>query len=175
MKLIFAVDNNWNIGYDGDMLFKISKDLKRFREITEGNIIIMGRKTFESLPDRKALPNRINIVVTRDKEYKAEDVLVVNSIDELFALLKKINQDDEKLNFLIGGGNLTHQMLEYCTFAYITKVNKSFDVSDTLIPNLDKDENWAIVNESETEYQDDLEYKYVDYTRVKEFKELEKV
>lgn len=171
MKLIFAVDNNWNIGYDGDMLFKISKDLQRFRSITEENIIIMGRKTFESLPDRKALPNRINIVVTRDKEYKAEDVLVVNSIDELFVLLKKINPDEEKLIFLIGGGNLTHQMLEYATFAYITKVNKAFESSDTLIPNLDKDDNWDIVNESETDYQDDLEYKYVDYTRVKEFKE----
>ena len=166
MKLIFAVDNNWNIGYDGDMLFKISKDLKRFREITEENIIIMGRKTFESLPDMKALPNRINIVVTRDKEYRAEDALVVNSLDELFALLKKINPEDEKLNFLIGGGNLTHQMLEYCTFAYITKVNKSFDISDTLIPNLDEDENWEIVKESQVDCQDDLEYKYVDYTRI---------
>ena len=171
MKLIFAVDNNWNIGYDGDMLFKISKDLQRFRSITEENIIIMGRKTFESLPDRKALPNRINIVVTRDKEYKAVYVLVVNSIDELFVLLKKINPDEEKLIFLIGGGNLTHQMLEYATFAYITKVNKAFESSDTLIPNLDKDDNWDIVNESERDYQDDLEYKYVDYTRVKEFKE----
>jgi len=62
MILIFAVDNNWNIGYDGDLLYKISEDLKRFRRLTEGNIIIMGRKTFESLPDKKALPNRINIV-----------------------------------------------------------------------------------------------------------------
>lgn len=167
MKLIFAVDKNWNIGYDGDMLFKISKDLKRFRMITEGNIVIMGRKTFESLPDRKALPNRRNIVITKDSEYKAEDIIVVNSIDELFNLLKELNPSNKMDNFLIGGGNLTHQMLEYCNEAYITKVNRAFHMSDTLIPNLDKDPNWEIVKESSTDYQDDLEYKYVDYRRIK--------
>lgn len=166
MKLIFAVDNNWNIGYDGDMLFKISKDLQRFKSITEENIIVMGRKTFESLPDRKALPNRINIIITRDKEYKGEDIIVVNSIEELFSLLKKLNPKQEKKIFLIGGGNLTQQMLEYCNFAYITKVNKTFHTSDTLIPNLDEDENWRIVDESEVDYQGDLEYKYVSYTRI---------
>lgn len=166
MKLIFAVDKNWNIGYDGDMLFKISKDLQRFRMFTENNIIIMGRKTFESLPDRKALPNRINIVITRDKEYEAEDIIVVHSIDELFPLLKELDPEEEMKVFLIGGGNLTHQMLDYCNFAYITKVNKAFNISDTLIPNLDEDENWKIVKESKTDFQDDLEYKYVDYTRI---------
>lgn len=167
MKLIFAIDKNWNIGYDGDMLFKISKDLKRFRMLTEENIVIMGRKTFESLPGRKALPNRINIVITRDKEYKAEDIMIVTSLDELFILLEELNPGKKMETFLIGGGNITHQMLEYCNAAYITKVNKSFDISDTLIPNLDKDDNWKIIKESEKEYQDDLEYKYVDYVRIK--------
>ena len=167
MKIIFAIDKNWNIGYDGDMLFKISKDLQRFREFTEKNIIIMGRKTFESLPDKKALPNRTNIVITRDKDYKADGIIVVNSIEELFPLLEKLNPNNEMENFLIGGGDLTHQMLKYCDEAYITKVNKSFEASDTLIPNLDIDKNWKIVKESETDYQDDLEYKYVDYKRIK--------
>ena len=167
MKLIFAVDRNWNIGYDGDMLFKISKDLQRFRMFTENNIIIMGRKTFESLPDKKALPNRINIVITRDKEYEAEDVIVIHSIEEVFPLLKKLDPAEEMEVFLIGGGNLTHQMLEYCNYAYITKVDKAFNISDTVIPNLDEDEDWTIVKESETDFQEDLEYKYVDYTRFK--------
>lgn len=165
--MIFAVDRNWNIGYDGDMLFKISKDLQRFREFTEENIIIMGRKTFESLPGKKALPDRINIVITRDKRYKADNIIVVNSVEELFLLLKKLNCNNEMEEFLIGGGNLTHQMLKYCDEAYITKVNKAFDISDTLIPNLDIDENWKIIKESETDYQDDLEYKYVNYQRIR--------
>lgn len=167
MKMIFAVDRNWNIGYDGDMLFKISKDLQRFREFTEENIIIMGRKTFESLPGKKALPDRINIVITRDKRYKADNIIVVNSVEELFLLLKKLNCNNEMEEFLIGGGNLTYQMLKYCDEAYITKVNKAFDISDTLIPNLDIDEDWKIIKESETDYQDDLEYKYVNYQRIR--------
>ena len=94
MILIFAVDNNWNIGYDGDLLYKISEDLKRFRRLTEGNIIVMGRRTFESLPDKKALQNRINIVITRDKEYKAEGAMVINYLESLFPLLKELNPND---------------------------------------------------------------------------------
>ncbi|MBU5438843.1 dihydrofolate reductase [Tissierella sp. MSJ-40] len=167
MILIFAVDNNWNIGYDGDMLFKISEDLKRFRRLTEGNIIIMGRKTFESLPDKRALPNRINIVITRDKEYSASDVIVINSLEELFPLLEKLNHDNEMNNFVIGGGNIAQQLISYCHKAYITKVFKTFEVADTLIPNLDLDDDWKIVNESEVYSQDDLFYKYVDYIRIK--------
>lgn len=166
MKMIFAVDENWNIGYDGDMLFKISEDLKRFRRLTETNVIIMGRKTFESLPDQKALPNRINIVITRDVEYKADDVLVVSSIDELFLLLKEINPDNNMANFVIGGGNIAHQLLQYCNYAYITKVLRSFEDTDTLIPNLDEDQDWVIENESEYHLQDDLMYNYVDYIRI---------
>lgn len=166
MKMLFAVDENWNIGYDGDMLFKISKDLQRFRELTETNIIIMGRKTFESLPDQKALPNRINIVITRNPEYTADDILVVTSIDELFQLLGVINPGNQLVNFVIGGGNIAHQLLQYCNYAYITKVLRSFDATDTLIPNLDEDQDWVINSESEYFMQDDLMYNYVDYVRV---------
>ncbi len=168
MKMIFAVDESWNIGYDGDMLFKISEDLQRFRRLTETNIIIMGRKTFESLPEQKALPNRINIVITRDANYNAEDILVVTSIDELFQLLKEINPDNEMVNFVIGGGNIAHQLLQYCNYAYITKVLRSFDSTDTLIPNLDEDQDWVVISESQYYMQDDLMYNYVDYIRVSE-------
>lgn len=168
MKMIFAVDESWNIGYDGDMLFKISEDLQRFRRLTETNIIIMGRKTFESLPDQKALTNRINIVITRDANYSAEDILVVTSIDELFQLLKEINPDNEMVNFVIGGGNIAHQLLQYCNYAYITKVLRSFDSTDTLIPNLDEDQDWVVISESQYYMQDDLMYNYVDYIRVSE-------
>ena len=166
MKMIFAVDENWNIGYDGNMLFKISNDLQRFRSLTETNIIIMGRKTFESLPEQKALPNRINIIITRDANYTAEDIMVVTSIDELFLLLKEINPDNVMLNFVIGGGNIAHQLLQYCNYAYITKVLRSFDATDTLIPNLDEDQDWEIVSESPYYMQEDLMYNYVDYNRI---------
>ena len=166
MILIFAVDSNWNIGYKGDMLYKISKDLKRFRRITEGNIIIMGRKTFESLPDKKPLPNRINIVITRNKEYKAGDVIVINSIDELYPLLKKLNPNNEMENFIIGGGEIARQTLDNCNKAYITKIYKTFEKVDTSIPNLDLLDNWKIVNKSRIYRDKDVEYQYVDYVKI---------
>ncbi|MGF7060394.1 dihydrofolate reductase [Brassicibacter mesophilus] len=167
MKLIFAVDNNWNIGYDGDMLFKISEDLKRFRSLTEGNIIIMGRKTFESLPEKKALPNRINIVITRDKEYKAHNIIVINSLDKLFPLIEKLksSSENELETFVIGGGNIARQLISYCNKAHITKVFRAFE-ADTLIPNLDLDDDWKIEKESEVYRQNNLLYKYVDYIRI---------
>lgn len=165
MILIFAVDKNWNIGYKGDLLYKISEDLKRFRRLTTGNIIIMGRKTLESLPDKKALPDRINVVITRDKNYKADDVLVVHSINELFDLIKRLNPDDQMDNFVIGGGNIGKQLLPYSNKAYITKIDKAFDKADTTLPNLEDDNSWKIIKESETYIQDNVRYKYVDYVR----------
>lgn len=165
MILIFAVDSNWNIGYDGDMLFKISEDLKRFRSLTEENIIIMGRKTFESLPDKKPLPNRINIIISKDKDYQVEDTTVVRSLEELILLLKELNPNNEMENFVIGGGNIAKQMISYCNKAYITKIFKAFEDADTFIPNLDLDNEWKIVKESEVYQQEDLYYKYVDYVR----------
>ncbi len=167
MNLIFAVDNNWNIGYDGNMLFKISEDLKRFRRLTEGNIIIMGRKTFESLPDKKPLPNRVNIIITRDKDYNAEGVIVVNSLEELFELLEELNPNNEMENFIIGGGEIAKQTISYCNKAYITKIFKTIDKTDTCIPNLDLLNDWKVVKESQIYEQDDLEYKYVYYIRDK--------
>ena len=166
MILIFAVDSNWNIGYDGDLLYKISEDLKRFRKLTTGNIIIMGRKTFETLPDKKVLPDRINIVITRDKNYKAANAYVINSTKELFTLLKEINPNNKMENYVIGGGNIGRQLMSYCNRAYITKLFRSFEDADTYLPNLDLDHGWKIVKESEIYKQDDLEYKYVDYERV---------
>lgn len=166
MILIFAVDSNWNIGYDGDLLYKISEDLKRFRKLTTGNIIIMGRKTFETLPDKKVLPDRINIVITRDKNYNADNAFVIHSTEELFTLLKEINTNNNMDNYVIGGGNIGRQLMSHCNRAYITKLYRSFENADTYLPNLDLDEGWKIVKESEIYKQDDLEYKYVDYERV---------
>lgn len=166
MILLFSVDNNWNIGYKGDLLVKISNDLKRFKKLTTGNIIVMGRKTFESLPDKKALPNRINIVMTRDKDYKAEDVIVVHSPEELIEELRLLNPNNGMENYLIGGGNISRSLMPYCSQAYITKLFKSFEKTDASMPNLDEDDTWKVDKTSEVHEQDGLEYQYVDYIRV---------
>ena len=148
MILLYAVDSNWGIGYKGDLLVKISEDLKGFKKLTTGNIIIMGRKTFESLPGCKALPNRINIVMTKDESYRKENVEVVNSIDELLELLKKIDPNSEMQKFVIGGGSIGRQLLPYCKKGYITKIFKSFENIDTTFPDLDLDDEWKITRES---------------------------
>lgn len=167
MILLFSVDENWNIGYKGDVLLKISEDLKRFRQLTIENIIIMGRKTFESLPESKALDSRINIVVTREQDYNPPDTIVVHSIEELFEKLKEINPDDEMENYVIGGGNLAGQLLNSCHKAYITKIFKNFENADTSLHNLDKDDEWEPHTASTVHYQDEVAYQYVDYIRIK--------
>lgn len=167
MKIIFAVDKNWSIGIGGDMLFHISTDLKRFKEITMDNILFMGRKTLDSLPGSKPLPGRTNIVLTRNESYQNPPALVVHSLEEAYDLIDVLNSKGEKEVFCIGGGNLVGQVLDRCDYAYITKVDKSYEAWDTQIPNLDKLDEWEVVKESEVMKDKDLSYKYVDYRRKK--------
>lgn len=165
MILLFSVDNNWNVGYKGDVLYKISEDLKRFRRLTTGNIVVMGRKTFDSLPDSKALSNRENIVITRNKDFNPPNTIVVNSITELFDILKQMNPNNEKEVFMIGGGNIANQVISSCHKAYITKIFKSFENTDASLHNLDKDDKWEIYKESDIYTDGDIKYQYVNYKR----------
>ena len=166
MNLIFAVDGNWKIGYEGGMLVHIDEDLHRFRRITEGNIVIMGRKTLEAIPGQKPLENRINILVTRNKEYKKDGFYIINSLEDLHPLLREINPNKEKKVFVTGGGTIARQLLLFCNKAYITKVFMDFPEADTFIPNLDLDPDWKMTKVSEVYRQDEIYYKYVDYERV---------
>lgn len=165
MILIFAVDENWNIGVDGGMLTSIPDDLTRFRLITEGNIVIMGRRTLEAIPGQNPLPDRVNILVTRNKECKKEGFHIINSLEDLPSLLEEINPNKEMEVFVTGGGSVVRQLINQCNRAYITKILKNFDKADTSIPNLDLEEGWKIVKESEVYTYEDLKYKYVDYIK----------
>lgn len=165
MILILTADNNWKIGLKGEMLVDLEEDLKRFKAKTVGNIIIMGRSTLEAIPSQKALPDRINLVMTRNPEFKREGIITINSIDHLFKTLKEINGDGSKDVFVTGGESIVRQLLKYCNKAYITKILKTFQNHDTSIPNLDKLDEWKRVEESEIINQDGIEYRYVDYIR----------
>lgn len=88
MDIIVAVDADWGIGKDGDLLQRISADMKYFREKTTGNVLVMGRKTLESFPNKKPLPNRVNIVLTKNKDYQAEGVVLCHDLAELPAVLE---------------------------------------------------------------------------------------
>lgn len=163
IKIIVCVDQNWSIGYKGDLLFKSSQDLKRFREITENNIIIMGRKTLESLPNGKPLPNRTNIVLTRDKTYQNDLCEVISDIDELPFI--KSAYDGVKDLYVVGGGEIYEKLLPMCNFAYITKIYKEFE-ADTYFPNLDTDDEWTFTAISELHNENGVDFRYLIYERV---------
>ena len=158
MNLIVAVDNNWGIGKDNKLLVSIPADMKYFRTQTKDSVVIMGRKTLESFPGGEPLKNRINIVITKDENYKKEGVVVVHSVDDAIKVAKSYN----KPIFVIGGASIYAQLLSFCDTAYVTKISSSFE-ADSFFPNLDKMENWEITEQTETEVYNGMFYKFVTY------------
>lgn len=164
MNFIVAVDENWNIGYRGKLLERISADMKQFREKTTGKIVVMGRKTLESFPDQKPLPHRTNIVLTRQQNYDGKGSIILHSYNELFDELGKYNRDDI---FVIGGGEVYRALLPYCHTGYITKFHNTYE-ADTDLPNLDKDSNWYLISkEGPHLYRNALKYSYLLYKNSK--------
>lgn len=130
LTIIVAVSENQVIGKDNDLIWNLSLDLKRFKSLTSGHHIIMGRKTFESFP--KPLPNRTHVVITRQRDYKVpEGVLVVNSLKNAIELTKKDEQP-----YIIGGGEIYKQALAFADCIELTRVHAHFE-GDTFFPELD--------------------------------------
>lgn len=163
MKLILAADENWGIGKDGGLLCHIPSDLKFFKEKTLGKVVIMGRVTLESLPGKKGLPGRTNIVLTRNPDYKAENAIVVNSEEELFAKIKEYDADDV---MLIGGAELYNRYLPLCDICYITKMYKSFD-ADRHFANLDEMPEFEKTALDEIKEENGVKYRFFMYERKK--------
>lgn len=161
MKLIVAVDKNWAIGKNNKLMWHIPADMKFFRETTKGNIVIMGRKTLESFPQKQPLPNRVNIVITRNPEYRVKGAVVAGSIEEAMEEAKKYQGEI----YVIGGESIYRAMLPYCDTAYVTKIDHGFD-ADTYFPNLDDDPQWQMTKISEEQTCFDLEFYFTVYKRV---------
>ncbi len=159
MNAIVAVGKNWEIGRDGKLLAHIPEDMKFFRETTSGKVVVMGRKTFESLP-QKPLKNRVNIVLTRNRAFEATGVIVVGGLDELLSVLRKYKQEDI---FIIGGGQVYADLLPYCDKIYVTRIEKEF-VADTFFPNLDNMREWG-QEKGELHEHDGLPFRFCIYTR----------
>lgn len=163
MNLIVAVDENWGIGYRGDLLARVSTDLKNFRRVTSGKIVVYGSNTLATFPGGRVLPNRTNIVLNWDPDYAPEGAVVVHSLEELFGELKKYDTDEV---FVIGGASVYNQLLPYCDRAYVTKFLKRFE-SDVRIPNLDEEEDWQTVCAGEPMEVPDADFKiqFLEYGR----------
>lgn len=163
MNLIVAVDENWAIGNKGDLLVRIPADHKNFRKETIGKVVVLGRKTLETFPQKQPLAQRTNIVLSRDENYKVNGAIVVHSVEELLEELKKYNDEDI---FIIGGDSVYKQMLPYCDVAHVTMIDHRYE-ADAFFPNLDEDPDWQVTASSEEQYYFDLTYHFKKYERCK--------
>jgi dihydrofolate reductase len=160
LSMIVAIDQNNGIGKGDDQLAYISADLKRFKALTTGHTILMGRKTFEALP-KGALPNRRNVVITRQADYKAAGADVVTSVDGAIDSCK----NDEKV-FVIGGGEIYNIFLPKTDELYLTLIEHHFDEATVFFPEINMDE-WTVKSEEGpfTDEKTQLHYSYQNLQR----------
>lgn len=157
LSVIVAVSTNLVIGANNKLLWHISDDLKRFKSLTTGHTVIMGRKTFQSIG--RALPNRTNIVISRNPDFTAEGCTVLQSLEQ--ALRVCCNQDEV---FIMGGGQIYRQALPLAQKIYLTKVHKEFE-GDTFFPEISP-EQWRIVAQQPAIATDGLKYTFIDFERI---------
>lgn len=166
MRAIVAVSNNWGIGKNNKLLFHIKDDMDRFKELTMGHVVVMGRKTFESFPFKKPLAKRVNIILTHDKNYNVDskDVIIVNTMEELKDLISMYPPEEV---YLIGGDSLYNELIDYCSTAYVTYIDKEVQDADAFFPNLHKKKNWWMMIDTFPNYRHDektgLNYRFATY------------
>lgn len=139
LTIIAAAAENNALGKDNDLLWHLPIDFKRFKKLTSGHCIIMGRKTFESLPG--ILPKRKHVIISRNPNFKVDNCIVVNSLEEAIEMAKKEDENP----FIIGGGEIYKQSLQYADCIELTKVHAPFD-ADTFFPEIDH-KQWKLVDE----------------------------
>ena len=159
ISIIVAVSEDWGIGKDNELLWHISEDLKRFKKLTYGNTVIMGKKTWESLP-RKPLPGRKNIVLTDNPQESIENSVTAYSIDDA---LNKCGPDEEI--FIIGGGSIYRQFMPIADRLFITLVHKKAP-ADIYFPEIDLS-IWEVTEKEEfkTDDNNSIPYTYTIYER----------
>ncbi len=160
ISIIVAVDLQNAIGRNNDLLCHLPADLKYFKTITEGHSIIMGRKTFESLP-KGALPNRRNIVITQNEALHWPHVETCHSLEESIALTES---EDEI--FIIGGGSVYQEAMDIAGKLYVTKIHHQFKNADTFFPAIEN-EKWKLVSEEdhEADAKNKYDYSFLVYER----------
>lgn len=171
ISAIVCVDNNWGIGYKGELLEYIPEDIKFFKEKTTNNVVIMGRKTYESMMS-KPLPYRTNIVITSRISSPCEvceideNGTIFMTIDFVKLYLSTLHSDNPIDYYIIGGGQLYKELLPYCSKSYVTKINNSFKNVDTYFPNLDNEKEWTETESGEGKMYYGIQYKFCIYEKV---------
>lgn len=164
MNAIVAVDKKWAIGKDNELLFHIKEDLKRFKELTTDKAVIMGRKTFESLPNKKPLPNRDNYILSRDNNYNVEGAVVIHSVEDFLN-----NYAHKYLTnniFIIGGSEIYKLFFYLIDDIYVTKIHKEIPDANKFFINLDLLDNYKITDKSNLFIDENgLNYEFILYTK----------
>ena len=165
MKAIVAVDKNWGIGKNNDLLFSIPEDMKFFRQTTSGKVVVMGANTLRSFPNGNPLKNRTNVVLSTT--IKRDDCIIVDSLDKLLEIIKNYPEQDV---YLIGGAKLYKTLLPYCEEALITKVDADGN-ADVFFENVDALDGWECIYESQPINSNGYDLKFTTYknSKVKEY------
>ena len=158
MTAIVSTDRNWAIGHENALLFRAAADMKRFKAITMGHVLLMGRRTFESLPG--LLPGRAHVVLTRDAGFAHEGVTVCHSLDDGIAAAHALGEV-----FVIGGGEIYAALLPYCDTALVTQVDAAASGADAFFPNLDNHPGWRLVHTGAWQEENGLRFRYCEYRR----------
>lgn len=170
ISAIVAVDNNWGIGFNGELLERIPEDLQYFKNLIEGNLLVCGSKTYEGLP-RRAFAQRNMIIISRQLNGH-----IPNTFTNYMSLEKCINSikygfyrdydGNDKDIFIIGGGQIYKELLPLCDRVYVTKIYKDHENVDTYFPNLDESDEWTPACCSDIRTYNDLSYQFWQYDRI---------
>lgn len=160
ISAIVAVNEDWGIGYNNDLLEHIPADLKFFKEQTIGKSVVMGLNTWNSLP-KKPLPDRMNIIIEPTDFYIVLNQPIAHM--DLNAFLRK--KQENKDYVIMGGGSIYKQLLPYCDRVYVTKIYKKHENVDTYFPNLDKTDEWIATPIADPETYKDFSYQFWRYDR----------
>ena len=159
--MIVAVDRNWGIGRSGGLLLRVPNDMKRFKAITTGGVVIYGRKTMETFPQMQPLPDRRNIVLTTKEDFCPKGTEIARSLDEMREMIK--DEPPERV-FCIGGESVYRQLLDETDICHVTWFDRVFD-ADAYFPDLDADPAWEMSFESEEQSYFDTPYTFRTYER----------
>ena len=159
MQIIVNVNPRWGIGSENQLLVWIRADMRRFRSMTTDHTIIVGRKTLETFPGGKPLPNRENIIMTRDPVFSVNGAIVCRSEDELRRVLSERDPDTV---FVCGGEQIYRQLLPYCSAAHVT-LTYTDAKADRFFPNLNMLPNWILTEVGEKQYENGTGFRYLTY------------
>ncbi len=156
MNVIVAVDRNWAIGRDGDQLIYLPEDLKRFKALTTGHPVVLGRKTLATFPGGRPLKGRRNLILSRDPAFAPEGAEVFRDLETLLAAAPEDS-------FVIGGASVYAALLDRCDTAYVTKIEQSFPGADCFFPDLDARPDWRVEEEGPELEDQGVRFRYVTY------------